>query len=122
MDKKFLDKMEKMLLAQKKDIINALMSDKADMQEIAETLESTKDPVDYAADDIDRTLIEVISSTDQKRLKSIDSAISRIKQGKYGFCLKCGQAIPKTRLEALPYAIMCVNCKEAEERRNRASL
>jgi RNA polymerase-binding protein DksA len=118
-DKKFLDKIEKMLIAQKKDIINALMSDKADMEEIADTLESPKDPVDYASDDIDRTLIEVIGSNDLKRLKTIDAAITRIKQGKYGSCIKCGQAIPKTRLEALPYALMCVNCKEAEERRNR---
>jgi RNA polymerase-binding protein DksA len=119
MDKKFLEKMEKQLVSQKGDIISSLIADKENMQEIAETLENPKDPADYASDDIDRKLIEAIGSTGLKRLKSIDSAISRIKQGKYGSCIKCGETIPKTRLEAIPYALMCVRCKEDEERKNR---
>jgi RNA polymerase-binding protein DksA len=119
MDKKFLEKIEKQLVSQKKEIVSSLIADKENMQEIAETLENPKDPVDYASDDIDRKLIEAIGSTGLKRLKSIDSAISRIKQGKYGMCIKCGGSIPKSRLEAIPYALMCVQCKEAEERKNR---
>ncbi|MDR2028346.1 MAG: TraR/DksA family transcriptional regulator, partial [Treponema sp.] len=51
--------------------------------------------------------------------KLIDSALTRIQQGKYGLCMKCGKRIPQDRLEAIPYALMCIECKTAEERRNR---
>jgi RNA polymerase-binding transcription factor DksA len=33
--------------------------------------------------------------------------------------MKCGKKIPHDRLEAIPYALMCIECKTAEERRNR---
>jgi RNA polymerase-binding transcription factor DksA len=75
--------------------------------------------VDTASDDIDRKMIEAIGSQELKRLKLIESALSRIQQGKYGLCIKCGKRIPQERLEAMPYALMCVECKTAEERRNR---
>ncbi|MDR2864839.1 MAG: TraR/DksA family transcriptional regulator [Spirochaetaceae bacterium] len=119
MDKKFLEKMEKILLAQKKEIVLSLLADKEEFKEIASGIENPKDPVDNASDDIDRNMLEVLGSVELKRLKAIDSAISRIKQGKYGSCIKCGQSIPKDRLEAIPSALMCIDCKSAEERRNR---
>jgi RNA polymerase-binding transcription factor DksA len=43
----------------------------------------------------------------------------RIEQGKYGLCLKCGKRIPQERLEAIPYAFLCINCKSDDERKNR---
>jgi RNA polymerase-binding protein DksA len=64
-------------------------------------------------------MIEAIGTQDLKRLKTIDSAITRIKQGKYGLCVKCGKRIPHDRLEAIPYALMCIDCKTTDERRNR---
>jgi RNA polymerase-binding transcription factor DksA len=64
-------------------------------------------------------MIEAIGSQDSKRLKRIDGALTRIKQGKYGLCIKCGKRIPQDRLEAIPYALMCVECQSADERRNR---
>ncbi|MDR3325203.1 MAG: TraR/DksA family transcriptional regulator [Spirochaetaceae bacterium] len=119
MDKKFIDKMERVLSAQKKEIVSALLADREEYKEIAGGLERPKDPVDYASDDIDRNLLEALGSAELKRLKGIDSAISRIKQGKYGNCIKCGQPIPKSRLEAMPSALMCIDCKSAEERKTR---
>jgi len=119
LDKKFLDKMHKLLLAQKKGIVSALLAGKAEYIEIGEGKEENKDPVDTASDDIDRTMLEVLSSAELNRLKRIEAAILRIKQGKYGNCIKCGQPIPKDRLEAMPSALMCVKCKSVEERRSR---
>jgi RNA polymerase-binding transcription factor DksA len=40
-------------------------------------------------------------------------------QGEYGICEVCGNPIARARLEAMPYARMCVSCKEQEERANR---
>ncbi len=68
---------------------------------------------------MDRKMLETIGSKDMKRMKLIDSAITRIEQGKYGLCMKCGKKIPKERLEAIPYALLCIECQSADERRNR---
>jgi DnaK suppressor protein len=38
------------------------------------------------------------------------AAIERIDQGTYGLCERCGQPIPKGRLEVIPYARTCVKC------------
>jgi len=117
-DQEFLDKMETSLLALKAEIVNALVASSEEFKEIME-VEEPKDLVDVASDDMDRKMIEAIGAQELKRLKLIESAITRIKQGKYGHCIKCGKRIPQDRLIAIPYALMCIECKSEEERRNR---
>jgi RNA polymerase-binding protein DksA len=114
----FVKKMEKSLQDLKSEIINNLIANNNDFKEIVEGLDP-KDLADVASDDIDRKMIEALGSQEVKRLNLIDSALSRIKEGKYGHCIKCGGPIPSERLEALPYALMCIECKSEEERRNR---
>jgi len=117
-DQAFIEKMDKSLTNLKKEIISNLIVNNEDFKEIVEGMDP-KDLADIASDDIDRRMLEAIGSQDLKRLKLIDSALTRIQQGKYGLCMKCGVKIPKERLEAIPYALMCIECKAAEERRNR---
>ena len=114
----FVSEMEKSLLALKREIISNLVVSNEDFKEIVEAMDP-KDLADIASDDIDRKMIEAFGSQDQKRLRLIDSALTRILQGKYGLCMKCSKKIPRERLEAIPYALMCVECKTAEEKRNR---
>ena len=117
-DKAFIEKMEKSLLTLKQDIISNLIINNEDFKEIVEGMDP-KDLADIASDDIDRRMIEAIGTQDLKRLRLIDSALTRIQQGKYGICMKCTKKIPKDRLEAIPYALMCIDCKTQDERRNR---
>ena len=117
-DKDFLDKMEQSLLDLKNEIINNLIIGSIEFKEIMEGAES-KDLVDIASDDMDRKMIEIIGIQELKRLKLIESALTRIKQGKYGHCIKCSKRIPQDRLFAIPYALMCIECKTDEEKRNR---
>jgi DnaK suppressor protein len=49
-------------------------------------------------------------------LASIDAALKRIQDGTYGVCERCGRPIGEERLEALPYATKCIECKKLEER------
>ena len=114
----FVEKMEQSLLAQKSEIIENLIVGNKDFKEIVEGMDP-KDVADIASDNIDRKMIEAIGSQELKRLKLIESALTRISQGKYGYCIKCEKRIPQDRLEAIPYALMCVGCKSEEERRNR---
>lgn len=46
----------------------------------------------------------------QRKLSDIDIALEKISKGKYGFCEKCGMAIPQARLKLIPEARWCVSC------------
>jgi len=50
-------------------------------------------------------------------LYHIDEALRRIRNNTYGICSECGKPIDAARLEAVPHARMCIECKEAEEQR-----
>jgi RNA polymerase-binding protein DksA len=110
--------MKESLLRLKQEIIDTLVSNNEDFRAIVEGLDP-KDVADIASDDVDRKMLETIGSKDMKRMRLIDSALTRIEQGKYGSCMRCGKKIPKERLEAIPYALMCIECQSADERRNR---
>lgn len=118
MKKDFIENMKESLRGMKKEIMASLAASSEDFKEVVEGMDP-KDVADIASDDIDRNMIEALGAQEQKRLKLIDSALSRIELGKYGVCMKCGKPIPQNRLEAIPYALMCIDCKTAEERRNR---
>jgi len=114
----FIEKMDKLLQDEKSEIINTLVANNNDFKEIVDGMDP-KDLADIASDDIDRRMIEMLGSQELKRLKLIESAQTRIKQGKYGHCITCDRPIPPERLEAIPYALKCIECKSEEERRNR---
>ena len=48
-------------------------------------------------------------------LSEIDAALKRIDAGTYGTCVNCGQEIPRKRLEANPWASLCIDCKRKAE-------
>ncbi|MBC7248468.1 MAG: TraR/DksA C4-type zinc finger protein [Actinobacteria bacterium] len=49
-------------------------------------------------------------------LQRVNEALARIDEGTYGICEICGEKIPEERLEALPYANLCILCKQKEEK------
>jgi RNA polymerase-binding protein DksA len=49
-------------------------------------------------------------------LAEIDAALARIDDGVYGTCVRCGGLVGPERLEALPWATKCIECKRVEER------
>ena len=118
MDQTFLDEMKTKLTEQKTTILTSLADQSEDMKGLVKTVDSG-DEADVASDVIDRALLNALGAQDANRLQQIENALDRIKQGKYGRCVKCGKEIPAERLEVLPFALMCVNCASAEEKRNR---
>lgn len=48
-------------------------------------------------------------------LGEIRGALDRIEKGTYGTCQRCGNEIPPERLEARPYASLCMTCKQQSE-------
>ena len=57
-----------------------------------------------------------ISNNIKDLLDKIDHALRRIEDGTYGICERCGKPIERARLRALPYANLCIEDAQAEER------
>ena len=53
---------------------------------------------------------EAVLSKSKSRLIRLENAVKRIESGTYGVCVQCGKDIPLGRLEAVPEALLCVNC------------
>ncbi len=51
-----------------------------------------------------------------QQLVQVDEALARIEAGSYGRCVRCGQAIPDERLDALPWAARCIDCQRLDAR------
>lgn len=58
------------------------------------------------------------ASVDRDLLNDVLYAIEKIENGEYGICEDCGNTINHQRLEALPHARLCLECKASEEKRN----
>ena len=118
MEKAFVEKMKEKLIEQKNTILGSLAAQNEDYKKIVEGGESG-DEVDVASDVVDGRLLESLGAQDSNRLQMINNALDRIKQGTYVRCLVCKEEIPEERLEAIPYAFMCINCQSRNERQNR---
>jgi DnaK suppressor protein len=71
---------------------------------------------DHASEMVDRELDESLGVNAGQIVHEIDRALEKIEDGTYGLCERCGQPIPEERLDAVPYATLCVSCKQIEER------
>jgi len=71
---------------------------------------------DHASVTYDRELDDTLEENAEQILREIDAALTRIEDGTYGTCRICGKEIPPERLEAVPYATLCVEDKRLLER------
>ena len=118
MDQDFVGRMKVKLLDMKAEILQKLVSEDEEFRDIVDK-DDSKDLVDIASSDIDKTTLEALGSQEMRRLRPIEAALARIENGKYGICLKSGKPIPTERLEAIPYALYRIEYQNEVERRNR---
>jgi DnaK suppressor protein len=71
---------------------------------------------DTATETYDRELEYSLEENSERVLAEIDGALKRIGEGTYGICTNCGTQIPEERLEALPWATLCIGCQRDQER------
>ena len=71
---------------------------------------------DTATETVDREIDYTLEEHDERLLEAIDAALARIDAGTYGTCVNCGRSIAPERLEAMPWATLCIDCKREEER------
>jgi RNA polymerase-binding transcription factor DksA len=65
---------------------------------------------------IDREIDYSLEENEARVLAAIDGALGRIDDGTYGKCERCGNEIEPGRLEALPWATLCIDDKRRDER------
>ncbi|TKJ40470.1 transcriptional regulator [candidate division LCP-89 bacterium B3_LCP] len=70
---------------------------------------------DQGTDAQEREKAFMFASREGRYLSYLDRALELIEEGKYGFCNECGEPIAKARLEAVPTAKLCVECKSKKE-------
>jgi DnaK suppressor protein len=62
-----------------------------------------------------RELDEGLEENAEHLLDEVDAALARLDAGTYGTCSKCGREIPEARLQAIPWASLCLDDKRALE-------
>ncbi|MDR0480657.1 MAG: RNA polymerase-binding protein DksA [Gallionellaceae bacterium] len=77
------------------------------------------DPNDRASQESDVSLELRNRDRERKLIKKIDEMLTKIDNGEYGYCEKCGVEIGLNRLEARPTATLCIDCKTLEEIREK---
>ena len=71
---------------------------------------------DIATATFDREMASTLEENSTHVLAEIDAALARIDEGTYGVCVRCGEPIGRERLEALPWATLCIDDKRKQER------
>ena len=81
------------------------------------------DNYDIASSERDRELMYMLGDRERKKVREIDNALLKIKEGTYGVCDECGEPISKKRLKIIPYSNLCINCQSRaeEEEKKRMS-
>ena len=76
-------------------------------------------PSDQSSGATEREHAFMLASKEGRFLHHLNEALERIKNGTFGKCRVCEKKIGKARLEAVPHATMCIQCKSEEERMQR---
>jgi DnaK suppressor protein len=78
-------------------------------------IEYSADPLDQVRSNLDRDI--AIRQLDQnaRAIREVQNALARVEDGSYGVCEHCEEPISPKRLEAVPYARLCVACQSKAE-------
>jgi len=117
--KEALNKLKQVLIGRREALRAALMGDLSLLDELKNEVYSDvfDAALDNANDEISTQLVEV----EARELSQIDQALERMKVGQYGTCEACEKPIPLSRLQALPFVTMCIECQRESEKRHSNS-
>lgn len=111
----FIKETKRLLIGRRDALRRALAGDMSMLRSHHE--QSVGDEIDAAVATEQAELRSQMASFESRELAQIESALDKIRQGRYGRCETCDRPINPTRLKALPYATECINCARSGERR-----
>jgi len=83
--------------------------------------QTSGDVVDAALDSVQDEISSQLAEVESRELAQIETALQRMREGQYGICETCDGPIPVARLNALPYATMCIKCQREAENEGRSA-
>jgi RNA polymerase-binding protein DksA len=115
------DRFRELLLDERKRVVAALQNLHDDhpgtlSDEAGEEAAYDNHLADTATETYDRELDYTLEENSGHLLAEIDAALGRIEEGTYGVCTHKGEQIPVERLEARPWATLCIHCQRERER------
>lgn len=105
--------MRQILIRRRDALRTALAGDLSLLKELR--AQTAGDVVDAALDSAQDEISSQLAEVESRELASIENALQRMRDGQYGVCEGCGCSIPMARLNALPYATLCINCQREQE-------
>ena len=117
MDKEQLELFRTQLLGKKEEILHEAGKT---LSEMTDQTTNIPDPNDRATVESGRSFELRIRDRERKLLSKIDEALVRIDEGEYGDCDDCGEKIGLKRLEARPVTTLCIDCKTAQETKEKS--
>ncbi len=109
--------LQKMLLGKRQEIMKEIEESLGQSltEDQQRRLESARDVGDQALMDLERELGISLMEMRNRRRQSIDEALTRLHEGTYGICAECGIEVSEKRLQAVPFAKLCVECQSRAE-------
>lgn len=117
MEQKVLDSFREQLAEKREDILKEA---ERTLSELTDQSGNIPDPNDRASAESGRNFELRIRQREQKLLSKIEDALQRIEDGDFGECDSCGCAIGIKRLEARPVTSQCIECKTAQESKEKS--
>ena len=119
---KTLERLRQKLVEEKQRLLHQAEELAAEAEQLARDREAGDTQFDEESGEGDTVNIErerdlLLSSQARQVVEAIDIALARMKRGTYGVCRYAGRKISLERLEAIPWADVCVDCKARAERR-----
>ncbi|MDX1623260.1 MAG: TraR/DksA C4-type zinc finger protein [Gemmatimonadota bacterium] len=122
LDKENLEVLEQRLLEEREEVLRELGFFDENMQDTMQKASGDLSAysfhmADQGTDAMEREKAFLMASKEGRRLYQIDEALRRLYRDseEFGLCESCGDPIGWDRLEAIPYATLCIECKTAEE-------
>ena len=102
------------VLVQRRDALRrTLAGDLSSLKELKG--QASGDVVDAALDTVQDEINSQLAEVESRELALTENALERMRDGQYGLCETCNEAIPMARLSALPYATLCIGCQRIAE-------
>ena len=109
-----LKNMRDILVKRRDALRKAIAGDWSMLNELRQ--ETSGDVVDFALDTAHDEISSQLAEVESRELASIENALSKMEEGTYGKCEACNCSIPLARLQALPYAVLCIKCQREAEK------
>jgi DnaK suppressor protein len=106
--------MRQVLVKRRDALRKALAGDLSLLKELRQ--QTAGDLVDAALDSAQDEINSQLAEVESRELAQIENALERMRTGHYGVCEMCSCKIPVLRLNALPYATLCIECQREAEK------